>query len=86
MKGKIPIRTAETIADRYGCQAVIVFGLHDGGAHFCVTTYGQTKGLCRWAATLGEQIADKILDGTIAPEPTPRDAPEVPTEWEGKKR
>lgn len=85
-KGKIPIKEGRRLSETYQAPVVIVFSLHDGGDTFNVTTYGATKALCRHAASLGEQIAAKVLGGEISPEPLePERLPNVPTEWEGKR-
>jgi hypothetical protein len=79
---KIPISEGKRICEKYDAPVVIVFTLLDGGNTFNVMTYGATKKLCRHAASLGNQIADKVLDGTIAPETTePIHLPEQPINW-----
>jgi hypothetical protein len=87
MKGKIPISTARQVSERHGCPVVIIFGLEAEGNRFTVTTYGASKALCRHAASLAEQIAGAILDGTITPAASePLELPDVPTEWDGRGR
>lgn len=79
---KIPISEGKRICEKYKAPVVIVFTLLDGGNTFNVMTYGATKKLCRHAASLGNQIAEKVLDGTIAPEQEePFHLPEDPTNW-----
>lgn len=65
--GEIPIGDARAIAERRQCPLIIIFGLTEGGAEFQVTTYGMSKKLCRLAASLGEQFAQAILEGTLSP-------------------
>ena len=65
--GKIPIGDAREIARKRQIPLVVIFGIEEGGASFHVTTYGMTKKLCRLAANFGEQFAQAIFDGTIAP-------------------
>ena len=79
--GSVPIGDARRISRDRSAPLVIIFALDDPrGDRFTVTTYGATKGLCRLAAALGNQIGDLILDGTIAPpQVEPRDLPEEPT-------
>jgi hypothetical protein len=85
-RGKIPIAEAQRIAEKFGAPIVIVFSIHDGGNSFNVISYGQSKALCRHAASLGDQIAQKVLNGEISPVTTqPMNLPDVPMEWDGKK-
>ncbi len=80
-RGKIPIAEGERLSAKYKAPIVIVFSLHDNGDTFNVMTYGQSKALCRHAASLGEQIAQKILNGEIAPaQDEPLHLPDEPTE------
>jgi hypothetical protein len=83
--GRIPIKAAERISKAHDCPMVVIFAIQDDGQEFCVTTYGETKKLCRHAADLGRKISESILDGRIAPaESEPTDLPDVPTEFIGK--
>jgi len=84
-RGKIPIKAAERVSEQYDCPMVIIFGIERGGAQFCVTTFGEDRSLCSYAATLGEQIAEAILKGRI--KPVFRDIigkPEAPMEYESE--
>ena len=55
----------------------------DGGDTFNVMTYGQTKKLCRHAASLGEQFAQAVLNGKVSPvQAEPEYLPDEPTIWE----
>ncbi len=79
---KIPISEGKRICEKYKAPVVIVFTLLDNGDTFNVMTYGATKKLCRHAASLGNQIAEKVFDGTIAPEQKePVHLPEEPANW-----
>lgn len=83
-RAKIPISEGKRLSKTYDAPVVIVFTLLDGGDTFNVMTYGATKALCRHAASLGEQIANKVLSGEIAPEQAePTHLPNVPTNWAG---
>jgi hypothetical protein len=79
-KGKIPIKEGERLSKEYDAPVVIVFSIHDRGDSFNVMTYGANRKLCRHAASLGDQIARKVLEGEIAPEQT--HLPEMPANWE----
>lgn len=64
----IPISEAEAIATAYGYHGCIIVGLNfseENGMH--VTTYGATQKLCKLFASLGDQVAERMLDGTIEP-------------------
>lgn len=65
-----------------GCQEGDGFGMAENDPRYRESL----KALDARTRESQTQIADKILDGTIAPEPTPRDKPEDPLEWEGLKR
>ena len=79
MKGRIPIRDAQEISERRACPVVVIFAIEPGAERFTVTTYGATKKLCRHAASMGKQIAEKVLDGTVAPEAIePMELPDSP--------
>jgi hypothetical protein len=72
-KGKIPIAAAKRISEDAGQDMVIVFGLSkpvegdEAGGKFQITTYGKTKLLCKLAASLADQIVNRINEGLIAP-------------------
>lgn len=85
-KGKIPIKEGERLSKQFDAPIVIVFSLHDGGDSFNVMSYGKSKALCRHAADIAKKIAEKVLNGTIAPSAEePMDLPDRPTAWEGKE-
>lgn len=83
--GRIPIAAARSLGQKYDCPVIVVFALHPPGDNrFTVTTYGQTKKLCRLAAEYGERIARGIELGEIQPSATePDGGPEQPMEWQG---
>jgi hypothetical protein len=84
-RGKIPIAEGKRIAEKFDAPIVVVFSLLDGGDTFNVMSYGQTKALCRHAASIADQIAKKVLNGQISPAPKePTELPDAPTEWEGR--
>jgi hypothetical protein len=71
-KGKIPIAAAKRISEDAGQDMVIVFGLSKptepgSGGTFQITTYGKTKLLCKLAASLADQIVNRINEGLISP-------------------
>lgn len=83
---KIPIAEGERISKKYAAPIVIVFSIEEGGDTFGVMTYGASKALCRHAASLGEQIVEKVLGGLITPAAAePMNLPNVPTNWESTK-
>ncbi len=82
-KTKIPISEGKRLSEKYKAPIVIVFTILDNGDTFNVMTFGASKALCKHAADLGKQIADKVLSGDIAPlQEEPMDIPNVPTNWE----
>ncbi len=86
MASRIPIKAAERISEQYDCPMVVMFALNENAERFHVVTYGKTKALCRHAASIGEQIAQKVLAGDIAPvADEPLNLPNTPTVWEGFK-
>jgi hypothetical protein len=85
-RGKVPISEGKRLCLEYAAPICVVFTLHDGGDSFNVMTYGVTKVLCRYAADIGKQIAEAVLNGTIAPSAEePKHLPDVPTLWEGTR-
>ena len=72
-RGRIPISDAAEICKKRGCAYVIVFGVAENGEQFHVATYGRSKALCKVAGAIGDQIADAILSGKVAP---PSEEPE----------
>lgn len=86
-KSLIPISEGKRLCETYKAPVVIVFTILDNGDTLNVMTYGASKALCKVAADLGNQITDKVLNGIITPSPTePMDLPDVPTQWEGKRK
>lgn len=80
-KGKIPIAAAERLSKQYNCPVVLVFAIEETGDRFTITTYGKTKGLCRHAASLGEQFASAVFSQQVAPtEVEPKHLPDVPAQ------
>jgi hypothetical protein len=65
--GVIPISDAEAICNKRSCAYVIIFGVREDGERFHVTTYGMTKKLCKLAGIIGDQFADAVLNGRVAP-------------------
>lgn len=82
-KGCIPINAAEQLSNQFQLPIVIIFGIEKGAEKFTVTTYGKTKALCKYAADLGNKIAESVLNGKIAPaQVEPADLPDEPTIFE----
>lgn len=80
---KIPIREAEGISQRHSSPMVVIFALNETGDRYNLVTYGKTKKLCRYAASLSEQIADAIFKGRIVPaQEEPLHLPDKPTQFE----
>jgi hypothetical protein len=84
-RSKIPIAEGERLSKKYEAPIVIVFAIQDKGDTFSVMTYGASKALCRHAASLGNQITEKVLSGAIAPEEVePVHLPVAPTNWDSQ--
>jgi hypothetical protein len=85
MPTRIPISEAKAISKKYHAPIVLIFAITDGGDRFTVTTYGESKALCRHAASLSEQISSKVLNGEIIPaKEEPKQLPDQPTQFESK--
>lgn len=54
-------------AERFDRPVVVVFAIERGGERFRVSTYGESKKLCKLAGAFGDQIAEAVRDGIIAP-------------------
>lgn len=61
----IPLGDARKVAEARDCAKVIVFGLSVDGRHYCVTSYGRTRQLCREASVVADRIADLVLSGAL---------------------
>jgi hypothetical protein len=59
-----PLRDYSKKFDR---PVVVVFAIERGGERFRVSTYGETKQLCKLAGSFGDQIAQAVGDGVITP-------------------
>lgn len=70
--GVIAIERAREIAKKYDLDGVIIIGIagrsdsKNQGTHYA--TYGRTKMLCKRFGSVGEQVAEKIVNGEIKPE------------------
>lgn len=85
MPTKIPISEARKISEKYAAPIVLIFAITDGGDRIAVTSYGESRALCRHAAYLSDQITDKALNGEIVPlQEEPMDLPDRPMQFEGK--
>jgi len=76
--GIIPIKAAEGLAEKYCCPVVVVFAIHPDKENFTVTTYGQTKKLCKVAAAYGEKLAAAVYDAAKLIQVEPKHLPEEP--------
>ncbi len=76
----IPIADAERISKQRSCPMVVIFAIHADCENFTVTTYGETKKLCRLAAMYGDEIAKRVLNGEMsgAVQKERLTAPEIP--------
>ena len=63
--GAIPISDARELATKRKTPIVVIFAIEEGGDRYSLTTYGKTKKLCGWAAKVGHDIHQAVLDGTI---------------------
>lgn len=61
-KGIVPISAARAISEKHNAPMVVVFAIHPDKENFTVTTYGQTKKLCRLAAQYGDGVAKAVWD------------------------
>jgi hypothetical protein len=85
MPGKIPIADARALSKKHNCPIVVIFAIDATGDRFNLTTYGETKALCRHAASLSEQIAEAILKHKIKPAPAePMNQPDAPAQFESQ--
>lgn len=79
-KANISISAAAELSRKFECPIVIIFALENEGGTFGVTSYGQTKKLCRHAADLARKFSKAVLEGVVCPAPTePFDVPDQPT-------
>jgi len=85
MKNRIPIKDAERISKDRKCPMVIVFGIHDDGERFTITTYGATKKLCKLAGEYGKRLAHAIYEVAELIQVEPEGTPEEPLVLEGRK-
>jgi len=60
-KGLVPIKAAQAISEKYKAPVVVVFAIHPDREHYTMTTYGETKKLCKLAAHYGSEMATAIL-------------------------
>lgn len=74
-----PLRDYSKQFDR---PVVVVFAIERGGERFHISTYGETKRLCKLAGSFGDAIAQAVADGTIAaPEIDPPNPVPVASAW-----
>jgi len=76
------IAAAREYDKKFDRPVVVVFSLEKCGNRFSVTTYGRSKALCTLAAEFGDQIAQAVKDGVIAPpELEPTEGAPVAQQW-----
>jgi hypothetical protein len=84
-RGKLPISAARKISEEHDCPMVLIFGIERSGDRFSITTYGETKALCRHAASLGTQFAEAVFSKEVHPEEMePKHLPDVPAVFESQ--
>jgi hypothetical protein len=66
-KGSIPVESAKRLSKESKSPCIIIFAIDSDGGKFTITTYGQTKELCKHAASLGNQFAKAIFGKVVAP-------------------
>lgn len=67
------------MAKRHNCPVVLIYAIEPEAESFTVTTYGQTKALCRHAADLGRKFSQAVLGREVEPAMTePLDVPDDP--------
>ena len=70
------IRDLEPYARKHGLRYVVLFGVHQDGKRYDVTTYGCNKMHCDVAAIAGRQLQELVNDGAW---PDWADVPKPPT-------
>lgn len=81
-KGIIPVSSARRLSKESKSPCIVIFAIEPSGGQFTITTYGQTKALCKHAASLGSQFAEVILNEIVVPlSSEPDDLPDFPTQF-----
>lgn len=80
-KGLIPISAAKALSEKYKAPLVVVFSIHPDRENFTMTTYGETKKLCKLAAAYGEQFAAAVWQAAVEIQKEPAHLPEEPAMW-----
>ena len=52
-------------ADKFDRPVVVAFALHPKGEGYTITTYGQTRKLCKVAADFGKKVGEAVQAGRI---------------------
>lgn len=82
-EGIIPVSSARRLSKESGSPCIVIFAIEPDGGKFTITTYGQTKPLCKHAASLGSQFAEAIFNETVAPlSSEPDDLPDSPAQFQ----
>lgn len=61
----ITVATARNLAKKHDCQIIVIFDIEPGGAKYRITTYGRNRELCAWAAKVGDNIHEAVMQGHI---------------------
>lgn len=64
-KGAIPVADIRTIGQKREVLNIVLFAINRDAKTFTVTTWGKTKELCAWAATISDEIAESVLSGLV---------------------
>lgn len=69
-------------ADKFGRSVVVAFSIEPDGKAFCVTSFGQTKQLCKMAAVFGNEIFEHAQSGKFTmPQVEPDGEPVCRRRW-----
>lgn len=63
--GIIPIGDARRIARDRNVPIIVIFAIHANREEFTVTSYGQTKALCRVGGDYAQQFAQAIMESKV---------------------
>lgn len=60
------IAALREISKRFDRPIVVAFAIERCGCRFSITTYGETKALCKAAGAFGDELANAVAEGRIA--------------------
>lgn len=85
-EGIIPVSSARRLSKESKSPCIVIFAIEPNGGKFTITTYGQTKALCKHAASLGSQF-EAIFNEIVVPlSSEPEDLPDSPTQFQPKQK